>query len=111
MKDFKDLTEFWRETDWSAATEAQDIRGWIRDYFEQHRLEYAVLGLSGGLNSSVVTSILVNALGGEKVIAVLLPDGDVTDPKDVEDATHLADKLGIRTKKYDISSLISAFVQ
>ncbi|MGD0803730.1 MAG: NAD+ synthase [Candidatus Bathyarchaeia archaeon] len=111
MKDLKDLTEFWRETGWSAATEAQGIRGWIRDYFEQHRLEYAVLGLSGGLDSSVVASILVNALGGEKVIGVLLPDGDVTDPKDVEDATHLADKLGIRTKKYDISSLISAFVQ
>ncbi len=107
----KDLTDFWRETGWAATKEIHGIQGWIRDYFKQQRLEYAVLGLSGGLDSSVVATILANALGQEKIIGVLLPDGEATDPKDVEDASHLADKIGIKKKKYDISSLVSAFVQ
>jgi NAD+ synthase len=111
MENRKDLEDFWRETGWRAAKEIQGIQGWIRDYFKQHRLEYAVLGLSGGLDSSVVATMLSNSLGGEKIIGVLLPDREVTDSKDVEDAIHLADKLGIKKKKYDISSLVSAFVQ
>ena len=111
MENRKDLEDFWRETGWRAAKEIQGIQGWIRDYFKQHRLEYAVLGLSGGLDSSVVAAMLSNSLGGDKIMGVLLPDRDVTDSKDVEDAIHLADKLGIKKKKYDISSLVSAFVQ
>ena len=111
MENRKDLEDFWRETGWRAAKEIQGIQGWIRDYFKQHRLEYAVLGLSGGLDSSVVAAMLSNSLGGEKIMGVLLPDSEVTDSKDVEDAIHLADKLGIKKKKYDISSLVSAFVQ
>ena len=111
MENHKDLTDFWRETGWTATKEIQGIQGWISDYFKQQRLEYAVLGLSGGLDSSVVATILANALGRERIIGVLLPDGEVTDPKDVEDASHLADKIGIKKQKYDIAPLVSAFVQ
>ena len=107
----KDLEDFWRGTGWRAAKEIQGIQGWVRDYFKQHRLEYAVLGLSGGLDSSVVATMLSNSLGGDKIMGVLLPDREVTDSKDMKDAIHLADKLGIKKKKYDISSLVSAFVQ
>ena len=107
----KDLTDFWRETGWTATEEIQGIQGWISDYFKQQRLEYAVLGLSGGLDSSVVATMLANALGREKITGVLLPDGEVTDPKDVDDASYLVDRIGIRKKRYDISPLVSAFVQ
>ena len=106
----KDLIGFWRETGWTATEEIQGIQGWISDYFKQQRLEYAVLGLSGGLDSSVVATMLANTLGREKVTGVLLPD-EVTDPKDVEDASYLVDRIGIRKKRYDISPLVSAFVQ
>ena len=111
MEDHKDLKGFWRETGWNTIKEIQHIQGWVRDYFKQHRLENAVLGLSGGLDSSVVAMILVNALGREKIMGVLLPDGEVTDSKDMDDAIHLADKMEFKTKKYDVSSLVSAFVQ
>jgi NAD+ synthase len=107
----KDLTDFWSESGWDSKKEIQNIQGWISDYFNQHHLDYAVLGLSGGLDSSVVATLLVNALGKKKVIGVLLPDGEVTDPEDVEDASRLADKLGIMKKIYDISTLVSAFVK
>ena len=111
MEIHKDLTDFWNEAGWNAKKEIQNIQSWISDYFNQHRLEYAVLGLSGGLDSSVVATLLVNALGRKKVTGVLLPDGEVTDPEDVEDASRLADKLGVMKKKYDISTLVSAFVK
>ena len=111
MEIHKDLSDFWSETGWDAKKEIQNIQGWISDYFNQHNLDYAVLGLSGGLDSSVVATLLVNALGKKKVVGVLLPDGEVTDPKDVEDASRLSDKLGIMKKKYDISTLVSAFVK
>ncbi len=111
MENSRLLKDFWREIGWAATDEIQGIQEWIREYFKQHRLEYAVLGLSGGLDSSVVATILANSLGRERIMGVLLPDGEVTDTKDVEDAAHLADKLGIKKKKYDISSLVSAFVQ
>ena len=111
MKIQKDLTDFWRETGWKASKEIQGIQGWISDYFRQQRLEYAVIGLSGGLDSSVVAALLANALGRERVIGVLLPDGEVSEPQDVEDASHLADKIGIKKKRYEISTLVSAFVQ
>jgi NAD+ synthase len=111
MEDHKDLKSFWRETGWNAIKEIQHIQGWVRDYFKKHQLENAVLGLSGGLDSSVVATILVNALGREKIMGVLLPDGEVTDSKDMDDAIHLADKMEFKTKKYDVSSLVSAFVQ
>jgi NAD+ synthase len=111
MEDYKSLKGFWRETGWTTTKEIQHIQGWVRDYFRQHGLENAVLGLSGGLDSSVVATILVNALGREKIVGVLLPDGEVTDSKDMDDAIHLADKMGFITKKYDVSSLVTAFVQ
>lgn len=107
----KDLTDFWNEAGWNPNKEVQYIQRWIGSYFAQHSLDYAVLGLSGGLDSSVVVTLLVNALGREKVIGVLLPDGEVTEPRDVEDASRLADKLGIMKKKYDISTIVSTFVK
>ena len=111
MEIHKDLTDFWSEAGWDAKKEIQSIQRWISDYFKQQRLEYAVLGLSGGLDSSVVATMLANALGREKITGVLLPDGEVTDPKDVDDASYLVDRIGIRKKRYDISPLVSAFVQ
>jgi len=107
----RDLVDFWRESGWRAGEEAHHIQEWLSEYCERNRLEYAVLGLSGGLDSSVVAKLVTNALGKKRVIGVLLPEKDFTEPLDLEDARHLSSDLGIRTKEYDISPLVDTFIK
>ncbi len=64
-----------------------------------------VVGLSGGIDSSVVTILCAKALGEKKVIAVTMPESDVTKSHDVADARDLAYKLGIEFRVVDISPI------
>jgi predicted amidohydrolase len=66
-----------------------------RDYVRKCGFESVHLGLSGGIDSSLVAAIAVEALGPENVLGVLLPS-PYTSPESVEDARELAENLGIR---------------
>ena len=55
-----------------------------------------VLGLSGGVDSAVVASLCVKALGKENVYGIHMPEKGVTQLQDVKDAELFARKLGIR---------------
>jgi len=107
----RDLTDFWRQAGWRAREETHHIQEWLSEYYNRNRLEYAVIGLSGGLDSSVVAKLMTNVLGKERVIGVLLPEKDFTDPWDLEDARHLSADLGIKTKEYDITPLVDVFIK
>jgi NAD+ synthase (glutamine-hydrolysing) len=63
--------------------------------------EKVVLGLSGGIDSSLTACVAVDALGAENVIGVLLPSR-FTSRESLEDACELADALGIRTYELPI---------
>jgi len=65
-----------------------------------------VLGLSGGLDSAVAAFLCKQALGADKVLAVVMPHSDVTPPHDVKRARTLAKDLGIRAKVIDIKPAI-----
>ena len=53
-----------------------ELTGWIRDYFEKTaRGCSAVLGISGGKDSSVTAALLARALGKDRVVGVMMPDG------------------------------------
>ena len=67
-----------------------------------------ILGLSGGIDSAVSTSLSVRALGAEHVIALLMPYGE-TFPQDVRDAESLAGDLGIRVETIDIAPSVDAY--
>lgn len=57
-----------------------DIVEWIRKFFQQNGKNCkAVIGISGGTDSSVVASLCVEALGKENVIGVLMPNGEQSD--------------------------------
>ena len=56
-----------------------DIVAWIRDYFGADPSLKAVIGISGGTDSSVCAALLCEALGSERVIGVLLPNGEQHD--------------------------------
>jgi NAD+ synthase len=71
-----------------------EIVKWIKEWFDKNgRGCNAVVGLSGGKDSSVVAALCVEALGKDKVIGVLMPNGEQSD---IDVAKDLADFLGIR---------------
>lgn len=79
---------------------------WIRDWFEVNGNGCnAVIGISGGCDSSVVAALCVEALGKDRVIGVLMPNGE---QKDINDAIALVNHLGIKYKNVDIHYAIEA---
>lgn len=76
-----------------------DCVQWIRDFFEENGKGCnAVIGVSGGKDSSVVAALLCEALGKDRVIGVLMPCGEQAD---IDMAILLCDHLGI--KRYIIN--------
>lgn len=72
---------------------------WIKDWFDMNGKGCnAVVGISGGKDSSVVAALCVEALGKDRVIGVLMPNGEPID----EDATRLIKHLGINYLIIDI---------
>jgi NAD+ synthase len=65
----------------------------------------AVIGLSGGLDSSTVALLLVEALGKDRVMGLVLPERD-TSPENTNDAIELAESLGMPHEKIDISPIL-----
>ena len=67
---------------------------WIRDFFEKNGKGCnAVIGISGGKDSSIVAALCVEALGKERVIGVLMPNGEQSD---IDKAKLLVNHLGIK---------------
>lgn len=76
-----------------------DIVQWIKDFFENNGPGCnAVLGISGGKDSSVCAALCVKALGADRVIGVLMPNGV---QGDIDVARDLCSHLGI--KSYEIN--------
>ena len=77
---------------------------WIREFFEENGKGCnAVLGISGGKDSSVVAALLVKALGKDRVIGVLMPNGEQAD---IDMAKLLVNHLGI---KYYVVNIKEAY--
>jgi len=67
-----------------------------------------VVGLSGGIDSTLVAKLSVDALGKDKVLGIMLP-APSSDPSDLEDAKLVAKHLGIRTEMIKIGPMVEAF--
>jgi NAD+ synthase len=72
------------------------------------RRQGAVLGISGGIDSSVVLALCVRAFGANKIVALLLPEGE-SDPESATLAQMVADKYGVSTITEDISGALEGF--
>jgi len=73
---------------------ARRIETYIRDRVERHSAEGILIGLSGGLDSAVLTALAVRALGGDRVHVAFLYDRD-TDAASERKARLVADSLGL----------------
>ena len=81
-----------------------------RDYITKNGMKKAVLGLSGGIDSSLVACIAVDALGPENVIGVSMP-GPFSSEHSKEDAKALAENLGIKFITIPITNIYNAFIE
>jgi len=79
---------------------------WIRDFFEKNGKDCnAVLGISGGKDSSVAAALCVEALGKDRVIGVLMPNGEQFD---ISCSYDLVNHLGIKHFVVNIGSAVEA---
>ncbi len=83
-----------------------DCIDWIRDFFDKNGPGCnAVVGISGGKDSSIVAALCVEALGRERVIGVLMPQGQ---QHDIDMAYMLVNHLGIKHYVVNIEDTINA---
>jgi NAD+ synthase len=84
------------------------LTGFIRAEVERTGLKRMVVGLSGGLDSSVAAYLAARALGPESVVGVLMPYR-TSSPDSAADAEKVVGALGIMGEKIDISTIVDAF--
>jgi NAD+ synthase (glutamine-hydrolysing) len=77
----------------------------VRDYVNKHGFPGVVMGLSGGVDSALTLAIAVDALGADRVHAVMMPSR-YTSPMSLHDAEEQAQSLGV---KYSVLSIESMF--
>ena len=82
---------------------------WIRDYFSQNGPTCsAVVGISGGKDSTIVAALCKEALGADRVVGVLMPNGVQSD---IDDAKAVVAHLGIPHMTVNIGSAYEALTQ
>lgn len=82
---------------------------WIRDFFDKNGKDCnAIVGISGGKDSSVVAALCVEALGRDRVIGVLMPNGE---QKDISYARLLCEYLQIKTYEMPIGRAVQGMYQ
>jgi NAD+ synthase (glutamine-hydrolysing) len=81
-----------------------------RDYVQKNGFEKVVIGLSGGVDSSLVATIAADALGAENVVGVSMPSRYSSDHS-LEDAEELAEALGIRYMRIGIGPAFQAYLE
>jgi NAD+ synthase (glutamine-hydrolysing) len=80
----------------------------LRDYIEKNRFRGVVLGLSGGIDSALTLALAVDAIGPERVEAVMMPYA-YTARMSLEDAEFEAHALGVSYKVLPIGPLVASF--
>ena len=79
---------------------------WIRDYYRENPSGKAVIGISGGKDSTVCAGLLAKALGVERVICVLMPNGEQSD---ISDSYQVLDFLQIPRENRRLVNIGSAY--
>jgi NAD+ synthase len=87
-----------------------EILEFIRKVARDANTSGVIIGLSGGVDSTLTAALCTRALGKEKVLGVLMP-ASFTPEEDVHDALDLAEMLGIRTERVDIDGICKAFIK
>ncbi len=85
-----------------------EIQEWIKNYINSANVNGVVVGISGGIDSAVTTTLCVKALGKENVIGLGLPCS--SSAQDLNDAKKLAEILGIKFLIFELTDIYNEFV-
>ena len=80
----------------------------LTDYVTKNGFKSVILGLSGGIDSAVVMAVAVDALGADRVHAVMMPSRYTADISQI-DARDMAKRLGVHYDEIEIASLAAAY--
>ena len=83
-----------------------DLINWIKKWFDENGPNCnAVIGVSGGKDSSIIAELCVRALGPDRVLGVLMPNGV---QKDINDSIEVCKHIGIRYITVNIAPAVEA---
>ncbi len=97
-----------------AAPPTNEAQAWsalvtgVRDYVDKNGFPGVIIGLSGGIDSALVLSIAVDALGADRVRTVMMPSPYTADISWI-DAAEMAGRLGVRHDEIKIAPMFDAF--
>lgn len=86
----------------------EKIDSFLNRKLEEAGAEGFVIGISGGIDSAVVATLAVDAVGSENVYAWVMP-GDPSDEQNMHDAKELAENLGITLREVNIENTVQSF--
>ncbi|MDD3840563.1 MAG: NAD(+) synthase [Clostridia bacterium] len=92
-------------TDSTTDNMIDNIINFIKAFFDKYCFNGAIIGISGGVDSAVAGKLVVDAIGKEKVLGVLLPERD-SSPDTLQDSILVCDFLGIDYKVINITGLL-----
>lgn len=101
------LTPSILDLDWQDVS--TKIKRFISNYIKQSRAKGVVLGLSGGIDSCTVAALSALAIGGEKVLGLMLPEEETYNKTDIKHAKLVAQKFSLKTNNIDITTTLKAF--
>ena len=96
-----------RDYEFDPAEQVKLIENFIKTYFAENGTPNtkAVIGISGGKDSTIAAALLVRALGPDRVIGVLMPESVQTD---IDDSRKVCEILGIRSMEIDVGPACNA---
>lgn len=101
------LTQSVLNLDW---TEVETrIKRFIKDYVERSKAKGVVLGLSGGVDSGTTAALSALAIGGSKVLGLMLPENETRNEKDIDHAKLIIEEFKLKSQTCDITPVLEAF--
>ena len=94
--------------DFDAQFHTEKVIEWIKNWFDNYSggAKGIILGISGGKDSTIAAALCAKAIGKDRVIGILMPNGD---QKDIDDSCEVCDILGIQYRVVDISKIYNSF--
>jgi NAD+ synthase len=87
----------------------ESITSFTRSVVERSGARVVVMGLSGGVDSSVLLAVLVYTLSSNRVVALIMPDSRSTPEEDVEDAVNLAESFNVKHYVVYIDKIVDSY--